>query len=189
MALRNPLLEFPLREYFESLLPDFVLAFAFFTALVYAVLAKRFEHQRSAVAMSASLGFALSLGLVWWEQRAGLSIRDLGPFAVGLAVLFLAAVIYQAIRQVGGTWAGIGIALGASLLISAVLGMDWPVASEILQTVTTVALVVGILAFLIHHRGHISYAPLPRAETRRVRHDMGDLYRDDLMSHRLGRGF
>ncbi|MGB2965822.1 MAG: hypothetical protein WBD14_00245, partial [Phycisphaerae bacterium] len=75
MALENPFLNFPRGDYFESLLPDFVLAFAFFTALVYAVLAKRFERQRPAIVLSAAMGLALSIGLVWWEQRMDLSVR------------------------------------------------------------------------------------------------------------------
>jgi len=72
-----------LSEWLESLLPDFVLAFAFFTSLTYAVLGKRFEQQRPAIAMSAAIGFALSIGLVWWEQSNGFSIKDLGPIAIG----------------------------------------------------------------------------------------------------------
>ena len=67
MSLENLLSYANLAELFESALPDFVLAFAFFTSLVYAVLGKRFEHQRSAAMMSAAIGFTLSIGLVWWE--------------------------------------------------------------------------------------------------------------------------
>ncbi len=48
----------------QTLLPDFVLAFTFFTAIIYAVLSRRFGEQRPAVAMSAALGMALSAGLV-----------------------------------------------------------------------------------------------------------------------------
>jgi len=106
MSLENPFNRLVLGDLMKSLLPDFVLGFAFFTALVYAVLGKRFERQRSAVAASAAMGMALSVGLVWWEQEAGLSIRDLGPVAVGFAVIILAGVMYQAIRQTGGSWAG-----------------------------------------------------------------------------------
>ncbi|MGB2797021.1 MAG: hypothetical protein WBD44_07175 [Phycisphaerae bacterium] len=188
MALENPFLNFPRGDYFESLLPDFVLAFAFFTALVYAVLAKRFERQRPAIVLSAAMGLALSIGLVWWEQRMDLSVRDLGPLAVGFAVIILAAIMYQAIRQVGGSWAGVGIALGASLLVSSILGMPWPLASEIIQTVMTVALVVGILAFLMHQRGHAVRFPTRVRELPSVRRDMSDLYRNHLLSNRLAKG-
>jgi len=196
MVLENPFLDFPRGEYFESLLPDFVLAFAFFTALAYAVLAKRFDRQRPAIVVSATIGLALSIGLVWWEQRMDLSVRNLGPLAVGFAVIILAAVMYQAIRQVGGSWAGVGIALGASLLVSGILGMPWPLASEIIQTVMTVALVVGILAFLMHQRGHATRFPVrgrerPPVRVRElpsVRRDMSDLYRNHLLSNRLAKG-
>ena len=55
MAFDNPFSELPLGELFETLLPDFILAFTFFTALVYGVLAKRVQHQRSAVTVSATV--------------------------------------------------------------------------------------------------------------------------------------
>ena len=78
-----------LEDLLESYLPDFILAFAFFTSVVYAVLGKRFEQQRPAIAMSAAIGFALSIGLVWWEQANDFSIKNLGPIAVGFALLLL----------------------------------------------------------------------------------------------------
>ena len=42
----NPFSRFDLAEIFDSLLPDIILAFAFFTALTYAVVSKRFDRQR-----------------------------------------------------------------------------------------------------------------------------------------------
>lgn len=167
----NPFTDLAFGEMCQTLLPDLVLAFAFFTALSYAILGKRFGHQRSAIAMSAALGFALSMGLVWWEEQNQLSIRDLGPLAVGFAVVMLGTVMFQAIRQAGGSWAGVGIALGASLIVSELLGIHWMLSQQIVQTVTTVALVVGILAFLMHAHGHAGPA-VPRTveapvETRR----------------------
>ena len=158
MILENPFSRVGLGELAESLLPDFVLALAFFTALVYAVLGKRLEHQRPAIAASASIGLALSIGTVWWEQQHGFSVRDLGPFAVGFAIIVLAGVMYQAIRQTGGSWAGVGIALGASLLVSRVLGLNWLVDPETLQSIMAVALVVGLVAFYIHSRRHFPKA-------------------------------
>ena len=64
MRLGNPFEELAIGRFFETLLPDFVLAFAFFTSVCYAVLGKRFGQQRPAIAMSAAIGFALSVGLV-----------------------------------------------------------------------------------------------------------------------------
>jgi hypothetical protein len=115
MRLGNPFQDLVLGELFETVLPDLVLAFAFFTSICYAVLGKRFGQQRPAVAMSAAIGFALSVGLVWWEQSTGFSIKNLGPIAVGFAIIVLAFVIYNSIRQVGGSWAGTGIAIGVCL--------------------------------------------------------------------------
>ncbi len=131
MSPANPFASFAYGEVFDTILPDFVLSFAFFTALVYAVLGRRFGQQRPAVAMSAALGMALSVGLVSWEYYHGYSIRSLGPIAAGFAIIVLAGVIYQSIKGVGGSWAGAGIALGASLLIGWTLGLDWPVDREI----------------------------------------------------------
>jgi hypothetical protein len=115
MNLENPFRDLVFGDLMKSLLPDLVLGFTFFTALAYAVLSKRFQHQRAAVAMSAALGLALSVGLVWWEQKTGLSIRNLGPLAIGFAIIILAAVMYQAIHHVGGTWAGSLITLQGML--------------------------------------------------------------------------
>jgi len=185
MRLANPFSDLAIGELFETLLPDFVLAFAFFTALAYAILGKRFDRQRSAVVMSAVIGMSLSIGLVWWEQQNGFSIRDLGPLAVGFAIIILASVMYQGIRQTGGSWAGVGIALGASLLVSRLLGISWPADAQVIQTITLVAIVVGIMAFLIHHKRHKAY-PIRRAvELPEARRDMADLYRGRQMSDRL----
>ena len=179
---------FPLlimQNLFAPFFTDFVLAFAFFTAAVYAVLGKRFERQRPAITMSATMGLALALGLIWWEQQNDLSIKNLGPVAVGFALCILALVIYQALHQVGGSWAGAAIALGACLLIGSVLGLDWPLDSSIIQTLTFVALLGGILALLAHHKRRPAYLPSERAKLADLRHDMSDLYRDRRLSDRI----
>lgn len=185
MTFSNPFSRFAFGNLFDSILPDFVLAFTFFTAICYAVLGKRFEHQRSAVAASAALGFALAMGLVWWEQGSGLSIRNLGHVAVGFAVVILGSVMYQAVRQTGGNWAGAGIALGVSLMIAWVLGMQWPVPEAIVQTVMLIALILGILAFFSHQKGQGWVSARPVAEKASVRHDMSDLYEDRRTSKAL----
>ena len=188
MTPRMTLADSGLGELLETLVPDFVLAFAFFTALVYAILGKRFDRQRPAIAMSVALGLALAVGLVWWERDHGWSIRNLGPVAVGFAVILLGMVLYQAIRQVGGSWAGAGIALGASILIAWILEVDWPVDPQVVQTVTIVSLLVGILAFALRHRAFSAIArSLPARVSREraaIRHDMSDLHRD----RRVGKG-
>ena len=73
MSFDNSFSTLGIGRLFETLLPDFVLAFTFFTALTYAVLGRRFGHQRPAIAMSAAVGLALASGLVWWEHRNGAS--------------------------------------------------------------------------------------------------------------------
>ncbi len=194
MRPANPFSELAIGELFETLLPDFVLAFAFFTALAYAVLGRRFDRQRPAIVMSAVIGLSLSVGLVWWEQQNGLSMRNLGPLAVGFAIIILAGVMYQAIRLTGGSWAGVGIALGASLLVSKLLGIGWFLDPEIIHTAITVALVVGILAFLIHTKGHMPARLTGKPVTLpTVKHDMRDMQKaqrqgrvlSDLLGRRL----
>ncbi|MBN1489898.1 MAG: hypothetical protein JXA69_08275 [Phycisphaerae bacterium] len=175
-------------EWFDSFLPDFLLAFAFFTSVVYAVLSRRFEQQRPAVAMSAALGLALAGGLVWWEQVNGYSVLSLGPIAAGFAVIILAGVMYQAIKGIGGSWAGAGIALGASLIVGWTLGLDWPVDRQIVQSIITTTLIVGILAFLLHRRGHLAHALHGWSDLADARHDMSDLRKNRRVSKRLGRG-
>ncbi len=190
MPLPNPFRYFAFGDLFNTVLPDFVLAFAFFTAIVYAVLSRRYGQQRPAVAMSAALGMALSIGLVWWERTNGLSIRNLGPIAVGFATLILGGVIFQSIKGAGGSWAGAGIALGACLLIGWTLGFDWPEAREIVQNVIGVAMIVGILAFLLHRRGvagHVPRALSSWSEPAALRHDTTDLHQDRRAARGLGR--
>ena len=187
---RSNLLEYVVSgDWLDTVLPDFVLSFAFFTALIYAVLGRRLGMQRPAIAVSAALGAALASGLVWWEQANGISIRNLGPIAAGFALIVLAGVIYQSIRHVGGNWAGAGIALGACILVGWAVGIDWPVAPEIMQTVAGATLTVGILAFLLHRRGAIGHMRVPAAEFDGFRHDMSDLTEGRTMSDRLTRGF
>ena len=176
-VLRNAL-ELPAAGWFETLLPDFALAVSFFTALAYAVLGRRLGHQRPAAVVAVAIGLALSVGLVSWEYAHRWSVRDLGPVAVGFALIILAGVIYQAIRGVGGGWAGAGIAFGASLLAGWTLGVDWPVNTGVVQTLIIAALLVGVLSFLIHRHGHQWLPQHPSAERARVAHDMRDLYQD-----------
>lgn len=193
MDLPNPFLDPPLAPLFESWLPDFILAFAFFTALVYAVLGRRFDHQRSAIAMASAVGFALSVGLVWWEYQRGWSIRNLGPIAVGFAVILLGMIMFQGIRQTGGSWSGAGIAFGASILVAWVLGADWPIAPQVIQSLAIVALIVGIVAFVLHsygpghgwHGAPMVYPATARPDVNEIRHDMRDLYDDDRAGERL----
>ena len=175
-------------ELLESLIPDFVLAFVFFTSIAYAVLGKKFEQQRPAVAISASVGFALSIGLVWWERANNLSIKNLGPIAIGFAILVLSFVMYQSIRQIGGSWAGAGITLGATILVARLLDLNVPIDFEVIQTITMVALIVGILAFFLHTRGRsINFARAPTNKLPDIRHDMADLYRNRHLSGQLSK--
>ena len=188
MRLSGVFRELAIAELFETALPDFVLAFAFFTSVAYATLGKRFELQRPAVAMSAVIGFALAVGLVWWEQSTGLSIKNLGPIAIGFAVILLSLVMYRSIRQVGGSWAGAAIALGASIIVAKLLQLRLPIDAGIIQAVMTVALVVGLISFMLHRRHDYPHLHQARSNIADIRHDMSDLYRGRRLSKRLTKG-
>ena len=82
----NPFAGTALEALFDSIVPDFVLAFTFFTALCFAVLGRQFGRERPAAAMSIALGAALATGLIWWEQANDVSIHDLGPVAMDINV-------------------------------------------------------------------------------------------------------
>ena len=189
----TPLFGLEIGALLETLLPDFILAFTFFTALVYAVLGRRFGRQKPAVAMSGSIGLALAVGLVWWERDHGWSIRSLGPVAIGFALIMLVMVVYRAIRQQGGSWAGIGVAVGICVLVAGVFGVNWPAAGEVVQAIAIIALIVGLLAFLFHHRRTESHAyslPLPsRAEIVGLRRDMFDVDKGRRLGRKLKRAF
>jgi hypothetical protein len=174
-------------QLFETLLPDFVLAFTFFTAISYITLSKRFGQQRPAVAVSATVGFALAVGLVWWEEANNFSIRDLGPIAIGFAIIILAFVIYHSIKQIGGSWAGAGIALGVTIIIARLLELNVPIDPEIIQVIIMVALITGILALVSHTRGHATnYHNVP-VNMPKIHHDMTDLYRGRKLSNKLAK--
>ena len=172
-------------EFMETALPDFILAFTFFASLVFAVLNKHFGQRRATIGMSAAIGFALATGLIWWERATGLSIRDLEPIAVGFAIIVLAFVMYKAIGQIGGSWAGAAIAFGASIMVAKLLELKIPIDPEVIQAVMLVALIVGILALVNYTRGHSPYAVRTAYEVPIVRHDMSDLYQGRRLSNRL----
>jgi hypothetical protein len=177
-----------LEELRGSYLPDFILAFAFFTSVVYAALGKHFEKQRPAIAMSGAIGFALSIGLVWWEQANDLSIKNLGPIAVGFALLLLAFVMYQSVRQIGGSWAGAGITLGISILIALLLGMPVPFATQILQTIIVLVLIFGVMALISHRHRLAPRVHLPRPALPDIDQTMARLYRERHLSQELDSG-
>ena len=153
--------------------------------MVYVALGKRFEQQRPAIAMSVAIGLALSIGLVWWEQANNFSIKNLGPIAVGFAILLLAFVMYQSIRQIGGSWAGAGITIGASIIIAQLLGIPVPIDPQIIQTVIVVALVFGLLAFMSHRHYLHPGAGSPGPALPDIKHTMEDLYRQRHLSKGL----
>lgn len=176
-----------LYELLESLIPDFVLGFAFFTSISYAVLAKRFEHQRAAIAMSTAIGFALAIGVLWWERANNLSIKNLGPIAIGFAIIVLAFVMFNSIKQIGGSWSGAAVTIGVTVIIAQILGLNIPIDTEIVQTITVVVLIIGITAFLSHTQKTPNFSmPRPSNPLPKVRHNMADLYRDRHLSDNIG---
>jgi hypothetical protein len=184
MVVPNALAELPLRL-FDSLLLDFVLSFTFFTALCYAVLGRHFGRQRPAAAMSIALGLALATGLVWWQATSGYALRDLGPLALAFVLLVLAGTVYAAFQHIGGTSAGLALALASSLLVASALGLPWSIDPGLMATIGFVALLIGVLALLARRRirwGHVVPAP---QEVARVRHDLRDLQQEYRVAEHL----
>ena len=175
----NPFSRLAIDRMFDMLLPDLLIALVFFTALIYTVLSKHFGRQRTAVAMSAAMGLALATGLVWWENQRGWSVRQLGPVAVTLLIVMLAGVVYRAVGRIGGFWAGAGIALGLSMLIARILGLDWTISPGVLQSVAAAALIVGFVALVVHV--HFRLHPVPavayfgNTEMADLRHGLQDV--------------
>jgi hypothetical protein len=125
---------------------------------------------------------------VWWEQTNGFSIKDLGPIAVGFAILLLAFVMYQCIRHVGGSWAGAGITIGASIIIAQLLGMPVPVDAQIIQTVIVVAWIFGLLALMLHRHHLHPNVRFKEPGLPDIKHTMTDLYRERHLSRKLDHG-
>ena len=155
-----------LQGLFDTLLPDLLLSFTFFTALAYVVFGKQFGRTRAAAAMAASIGLALSVGLVSWEDRNGYSIRDMGLPALVFAVLVVSAMVYQAVRRRGGPWAGAGLAIAVGVAAAWLLGAGAVANPQVLATFLALALIVGLLSLLIHAHAHAPSAtvvPMPPA--------------------------
>ena len=187
MRPENPFGDMQIGALLETLLPDFVVAFAFFTSVSYAILGKRFGEQRPAIAMSAAIGFALAVGLVWWEEANNVSIKDLGAIAIGFAIIVLAFVIYHSIKQIGGSWSGAAISLGATIIIAKLLQPNIPIPPEIVRTITVIAFFVGMLAFLSHTRRRANHSTRMPTKVPNIHHDMSDLYRGQHLSDQLVR--
>jgi hypothetical protein len=187
MSLPNALWGLPGAELLDTVWPDFLLACTFFTALSYAVLGPRFGRERPAAAMSVALGAALAIGFVAWEYANDWSIRELGPVALGLALIILAATTYQAIHRVGGSWAGIGVALGTSVLLALVLGVPLPIRGSVLLAIGLIGLLAG-LGFL---GARTALEPparrSPAAETITVRRELADVAQDRGLAEMLAR--
>lgn len=77
---------------------DLALAFTFFTAVTFATLVRRFEHRRSAIAISVALGAALATALIRWMVHHGWSLQHIGPLAAAIVVLVIAIVLTQLLK-------------------------------------------------------------------------------------------
>ena len=173
-----------------GLLPDFVLAFTFFTALTYAALGKYLDHRRSTVAVSGALGFALSIGLVWWEYDHGWSVRDLAPAAIVILVVFLALVAFRALRKVGGSIGAFAVALAIGLVAVSLMGDSAPMAADAVYSLVVLFLLIGFVALAIHAHGYAPLAGAPRmARRERLEADreVRRLYRDRVLGKKIGK--
>lgn len=173
MVLYHLPFELQLPWILDTLWVDFLLAFTVFTGIAYSVLHKRLAHQRPAAAVAASFGFALAVGLVWWEYDHGWSVRNLGPIAIGFAVLLLGGVIHWSLKLVAGRISSAAFALVACIAIAWTLGAgDWvqPELTALVLVATAVLAIGGFLAHRAHHPVDQPQAP----ETRRYETELRD---------------
>ena len=191
MRLTNPFWFIPGGNFFNSLLFDYFLAFTFFTSLIYAVFNKRFQHQRASIGLSVSLGLALSTGLVWWEYQKNVSVRNLGPIAIIFALIIMFLVVFQSLKQTGGSWAGGGFAVAACLILFLFSGMRSPIDLEFFFSLISFAFIFGMLTLLVHvshQRPSVtsSYTPsYSRQETSDIDGDIARIYRDRSLSGQI----
>lgn len=188
MVSLNPLAGPALAPLFDSALPDFVVAFTFFTALCYAVLGRHFGRQRPAAAMSVAVGLALAVGLVSWELAHDWSIRDLGPVALGLVLLALIVAVFAAVQHVGGAWSGLAMATFACLLAGGLIGAPWSLRWGFVRSLAALTLVAGLITLILHVVRQPLHFERPAAEFARVRHDMSDLEQDRRVAEHLAQG-
>jgi len=76
---------------------DLVVFCSFFTALSYAALRRQFPGRPGKV-LAVVLGLALGVALALAGERAGWSLRDAGPVAVGLLILVSGMMLYWALH-------------------------------------------------------------------------------------------
>lgn len=161
MVLHHLPFELQLFWIVDTLWVDFLLAFTTFAGIAYAVLHERLAHRRPAAAVAAAFGFALAVGLVWWEYDHGLSVRNLGPIAIGFAVLLLGGVIHWSLKLVAGRISSAAFAVIACIAIAWALGAaDW-VQTELVALVLVAAAVLAVGSLLAHRAHH----PVGRPQT------------------------
>jgi len=169
--------------------PDFLLAFTFFTALSYVVLGQRFGRQPPTVAMSVALGSALALGFCAWEYAHDWSVRDLGPIALGFAVVVAAAVVYQAVQTTGGRMAGLALAIAAGVAMALTLGVPLLLDSGLLLLIALLGGLTGLILLLVHLRPPPDESRRPRTESVTVYRQLEDVRQErstaELLTRRL----
>ena len=169
----------------DSVVVDFVLAFTFFISLCFAILSRRFERQRSAAAMSVALGLALAVGLVAWEAHVGYSVRDFGPLALAIIVVVLTGVVFEAIRQVGGSWSGAAIAAGTAIGIAWLVGLSGALPAILKTIFVILTFSIGIAVLAVHVKRTEPAGPRGVMRVPRTDAAMRDLYRERVLSQRV----
>jgi len=170
---------------FRSRLFEFLVIFTFFISLLFAVFKKRFGDHRLTAALSASISFALSIGLTHWMNRHGYNMTDLGPVAVIVVAAFAAAVIYSLIKTSGH---GVIAILTIILLIAATLPRTYWFFDY--QTVFDLVLACWLLILiwvLIHNKYPHRSVPAVRIRDYTEADDADDQIRQMYNDRRLSR--
>ena len=137
-----------IRELTSGYMPDFLIAFTFFTSLCFAIFRRRFNHRSAEIGLSASLGTALATGLVWWEYNNNLSIRDTGSIGILLLSIVVTVAIYNTIKQSGSKSAALIITLAAILTFIS-LNRSLPVNTANLYALILLMILLGFIVLAV----------------------------------------
>jgi len=148
-----------LKVLYSGYLPDFLIAFTFFTSLCLATLHKRFNHHSAETGLAVSLGLALATGLVWWEYEHSLSIRNLGSIGILLAFVVAVIIVYHVLEHLGSKSASWIIAI-ALILIFLSLYTPLDLDLSVLYTLIFACILLGFVVHAIKVSPRETYRPV-----------------------------
>ncbi len=126
IGIENALTNFP--QLYDSTWPlvDALIFTLIFVGLARVVFEKRFPGS-GGKGLIIGVGIALSVAMVWAEIQYHLSLKSLGPYALGLVAILLSFMVFQTGRALG---------LGKIASASLVVFLGLPIVSQVLPGLT-----------------------------------------------------